>query len=102
MDDSLTQLKHRVCKHERVYRRSKTLGHKGVYKNLRRAYINSLRFNRKNYVNRMIEECGHDAKKLHSAVKLLTNKDGEVVLPREEEDKVIANKFIVSIYRGNS
>ena len=72
----------------------KTPENKGVYKNLRWAYRNSLRFNRKNYVNRMIEERGCDAKKLYSAVILLTNKDREVILPKEEEDKVIANKFM--------
>ena len=82
LDDSLTQLKHRVHKYERVYRRSKTPENKGICKKLRRAYRNSLRFNRNNYVNRMIEECGHDAKKLYSAVHLLTNKDGEIILPK--------------------
>ena len=63
-------------------------------KKLRRAYRNSLRFNRKSYVNRMIEEHGHDAKKLYSVVNLLTNKDREVILAKEEEDKIIANKFM--------
>ena len=94
MDDSLTQLRHRVCKYERIYKRSKTPENKGVYKNLRRAYRNSLRFNRKNCVNGIIEECGTDANKLYSAVNLLINKDGEVILPNEEEGKVIANKFM--------
>ena len=42
----------------------------------------------------MIEECGRDAKKLYSTVNLLTNKDGQVILPKEEEDKVLANKFM--------
>ena len=86
MDDSLPQLKCRVHKYERVYRRSKTSENKEVYKNLRRAYRNSLTFNR-NYVNRVIEECGCGAKKLYCVVNLLTNKDGEVILPKEEGDK---------------
>ena len=94
MDDSLTLLKHRVHKYERVYRRSKTSENKEVYRNLRKAYRNSLRFNRKYYVNRMIEECGHDTKKLYSTVSLLTNKEGEVILPKKVEDKVIANMFM--------
>ena len=51
-------------------------------------------FNRKNYVNRMIEECGCDAKNPYSAVNPLTNKDREVLLPKEEEDKVMANMFM--------
>ena len=80
MDDSLTWLKHSVHKYERVYRRLKILK-KEVYKSL-------------SYVNSMIEECGHDAKKLYSAVNLLTNKDREVILPKEEENKIIANRFM--------
>ena len=33
-------------------------------------------------------------KKLYSTVDLLANKDGEVILPKEEEDKVIVHKFM--------
>ena len=42
----------------------------------------------------MIEECGNDAKKMYRAVNHLTNKDGEVILPKGEEDKVVANKIM--------
>ena len=94
MDDSLTQLKCKVHKYERIYRRSKTSENKEAYRNLRRAYRNSLRFKRKNYVNEMIEECGNDAKEMYRAVNHLTNKDGEVILPKGEKDKVVANKFM--------
>ena len=88
MDDSLTQLKCKVCKYERVYRRLKTSQNKEVYRNLRRAYKNSLRFKRKNYVNKMIEECGNDAKKMNRAVNCLANKDGEVILPKGKKIKL--------------
>ena len=75
----------------RVYRRLKTSENKEIYRNLRRAYRNSLRFKRKNYVNKMIEECGNNARKMYRIVNHLTNKDGEVILPEGEEDKVVAN-----------
>ena len=75
MDDSLTQLKCKVHKYERVYRRLKTSENKEIYRNLRRAYRISLRFKRKNYVNKMIEECGNDAKKMYRVVNCLTNRD---------------------------
>ena len=94
MDDSLTQLKCKVNKYERVYRMLKTSENKEIYRNLRREYRNSLRFKRKNYVNKMIEECGNDAKKMYRVVNCLTNGDGEVMLPDQEEDKVVANKFM--------
>ena len=42
----------------------------------------------------MIEECGHDAKKLYSAANLLTNRDRGVILAKDEEDRIIANKFM--------
>ena len=94
MDDSLTELKCKVCQYARVYRRLKTSENKEIYRNLRRAYRNILRFKRKNYVNKMIEECGNDAKKMYRVVNCLTNRDGEVILPEWEEDKVVANKFM--------
>ena len=72
----------------------KTSENKEVYRNLRRAYRNGLGFERKNYVNKMIEECGNDAKKMYRAVNYLTNKDGKAILPKGEEDKVVANKFM--------
>ena len=88
MDDSLTKLKCRVCKYERVYRRSKAPENKGVYKNLRRVYRSSLRFNKKNYVNRMIEECGHDAKKLYSTANNNNNNNPFYIAP-DKSDYII-------------
>ena len=94
MDDSLTQLKCKVCKYERVYRRLKTSQNKDIYRNLRTAYRNILRFKRKNYVNKMIEECGNDVKKMYRVINHLTNRDREVILPEGEEDKVVAKMFM--------
>ena len=42
----------------------------------------------------MIEECGNEAKKMFRALNCLTNKDGEVILPKGEEDTIVANKFV--------
>ena len=45
-------------------------------------------------LKKMIEECGNDVKKMYRVVNCLTNRDGEVILPEGEEDKVVANTFM--------
>ena len=94
IDSDLTERRRLTRKYDRKYKKNKTDHNKYIYIGLQREYRNRLRWNRKRHVNKVIEDCNGDAKKLFSVINDLVGKEVEVKLPEYDGDKHLADDFM--------